>query len=453
MRSRARVLSSIQASDLEYNDGISHYLSSNSEVSKCVVEPGSAEDVSKILRILGRTRTQFAVKGGGHAFNPGFSSTPGVQIYMRRFSSIHYDAEAQTVEIGIGLLWDDVYAALAPFGVNVVGSRSKGIGVAGPALGGGLSFKSNQYGLTVDTVTSYKLVKPEGQIVTVNSASDSDLFFGLKGGLNNFGIVTTFTLKTFPQTQVWGGVITFVPTELSKVNEAVSFFSSEVKDPRAMINLAYISIMGSIIPAAHIFYDGPTPPTGTFDRFLSISTLTSDVKTRSFLDFFQVGDANATIPRGRSHTLSLQAFTPNIVETIVEQAQFWGSKLATQSGTMVVYVLEPFLPDAFNRSKSATAFPPNRSPAFLPLEAIFEWTSPSSDHIFINAIKESIGNITAAAVEQGQSLVPSLPIYGNYAIDNIPLEQIYGQNVPRLKALKARIDPCNVMGLAGGFKF
>lgn len=80
------------------------------------------------------------VKGGGHASNPGFSSTTGVQIAMFRFSEVAYDATSQTVDVGAGLVWDDVYAALEPYGVNVVGGRVTGVGVAGFTLGGGTLF-------------------------------------------------------------------------------------------------------------------------------------------------------------------------------------------------------------------------------------------------------------------------------------------------------------------------
>ena len=77
------------------------------------------------------------VKGGGHAANPGFSSTKGVQIAMYRFNGIKYSPDNQTVDVGSGLIWDDVYAALEPYAVNVVGGRVSGIGVAGVTLGGG----------------------------------------------------------------------------------------------------------------------------------------------------------------------------------------------------------------------------------------------------------------------------------------------------------------------------
>jgi FAD/FMN-containing dehydrogenase len=191
------------------------------------------------LRIVGSTRTPFAVKGGGHATNQGFSSTTGVQISMARFNEVTYNPKTKTALIGAGLIWDDVYAALEPYDVQVVGGRSPGVGVAGFTLGGGgssvfacddirldlvssgYSFLTNQYGLGADNVAQYELVLPTGNIVNVTAQSHPDLFFGLRGGFNNFvsfwlfldsptttqprsqGIVTRFTLKTHPVSQCW----------------------------------------------------------------------------------------------------------------------------------------------------------------------------------------------------------------------------------------------------------
>jgi len=73
--------------------------------------------------------------------NPGFSSTPGVQISMSRFNDTKVDPENETVEIGPGLTWDQVYETLSPTGVNVVGGRVAGVGVAGLILGGGESHR------------------------------------------------------------------------------------------------------------------------------------------------------------------------------------------------------------------------------------------------------------------------------------------------------------------------
>ena len=79
------------------------------------------------------------MKGGGHATNPKFSSTSGVQIALSRFNETKFNVISGTVEVGAGLTWDQVYAALEPTGVNVVGGRVPGVGVAGLILGGGES--------------------------------------------------------------------------------------------------------------------------------------------------------------------------------------------------------------------------------------------------------------------------------------------------------------------------
>jgi FAD/FMN-containing dehydrogenase len=85
----------------------------------------------------------FAVKGGGHATNPGFSGTRGVQIALSRFNETKVNPSCGTVEVGAGLTWDQVYAALEPTGVNVIGGRVPGVGVAGLTLGGGECLQSS----------------------------------------------------------------------------------------------------------------------------------------------------------------------------------------------------------------------------------------------------------------------------------------------------------------------
>jgi len=88
------------------------------------------------LQEIALDNVPFAVKGGGHATNPGFSSTSGVHISMTRFNDIVLRKD-KTVEIGAGLTWTDVYTYLVPKGFNVVGGRLNGVGVAGLTLGGG----------------------------------------------------------------------------------------------------------------------------------------------------------------------------------------------------------------------------------------------------------------------------------------------------------------------------
>lgn len=87
---------------LNFLEDTEHYMSSSSETPLCVVEVTSAEDVSEVLKIVGATRTPFAVKSGGHASNPGFSSTTGVFISLAKLKQITLSADKSTIEIGLG---------------------------------------------------------------------------------------------------------------------------------------------------------------------------------------------------------------------------------------------------------------------------------------------------------------------------------------------------------------
>ncbi|KAF4610654.1 hypothetical protein D9613_006785 [Agrocybe pediades] len=439
---------------LKYTEGIHHWASSSTQLAKCVVEPGTAGDVGVILNIVATTQTPFAVKGGGHASNPGFSSTTGVHISMTRFDEVTYDAASQTVVVGSGLVWDDVYEALAPHNVNVVGGRVTGVGVAGFTLGGGYSWKTNQYGLTIDTVTAFELVKPDGTVVTVTQASDPALFSGLKGGLNNFGIVTKFTLKTFPQTQVWGGLITIVAPHIDDVAAATAAFSASATDPKAGIITTYNFLLGQPGISLLLFYDAPTPPAGIFDDFLAIPYFSKDVKTRDFLSLVKASPSDATSgTRGIFNTVSLLQFTPNLLDVILNETIFWGTQLSLKGGVFISYDVEPFLPDIYSHNTQTTAFPPVRSLGLLPFNIYYAWTSSLFDDDFHEAARLSAKAVYDAAVAEGQTAIVGAPIYPNYAIYDTPLTGMYGANLPALQALKASVDPSNVMGLAGGFKF
>jgi len=124
------------------------------------------------MKLIGQYRVPFAAKGGGHTMNPHFSSTNGVHISMTRFQKIVYHESNQTVDVGAGLVWNDVYERRDPYNVTVVGGRFFGVGVGGLVLGGGYSWKSNQYGLSIDNVYEYEV-----QIIALHlSKIKNDLF-------------------------------------------------------------------------------------------------------------------------------------------------------------------------------------------------------------------------------------------------------------------------------------
>ncbi|KAH9017336.1 FAD-binding domain-containing protein [Lactarius deliciosus] len=436
----------------QYNADIDHSLITSTQVSACSVEPGSAADVGAILRILGSTRTPFAVKGAGHALNPGFSSTSGVQISMTRFSNIEHNNATGTVDAGSGVTWDQVYIALDPTGVNVVGGRVPTVGTSGLTLGGGYALMSNQYGLTIDNMAGYELVLPNGTITNVTE-SNKDLWFALRGGGNNFGIVTKFTYKTVPQGQVWGGTISYNADQLDLVKEALVKFQQKNDTKAALTVPVTYAPGGAISVGALVFYNAPTPAPGIFDDLLAIPTNQSDVKTRSFVDMFNTLSF-INFPkniRGRANGISVTQYSPSVFDAIVNQTLFWGAKLgALDPNVTVSLACEAFLEDLFSHG-SDSAYPPDRSRALLPTAATITYNNASLDDAMSKGLRTLSDTVTAAAVADGQN-VSHAAVYPNYALFDTPLEEIYGANLPRLHRIKKAVDPTNVMGLAGGFK-
>lgn len=189
--------------DSIYESDIFHASSSSSQQAACSVEPSTIDEVVGIIKVISEQNAPFALKSGGHAQNVGFSSTEGIQIALKNFNSVEYDPVTNLATIGTGQLWESVYAGLEQHGVSLNGGRVSGVGVGGFVLGGGYSWLTNQIGLTSDRVVEYEIVLYTGEILKVNREYHSDLFFGLKGGGNNFGVVTSVTLEAHQQGQVY----------------------------------------------------------------------------------------------------------------------------------------------------------------------------------------------------------------------------------------------------------
>jgi FAD/FMN-containing dehydrogenase len=178
----------------------------------CVFLPSNAEDVAFAVKtLLKYPSVQFALKAGGHSPNLGYNSVDGGVLISFR-PNLKYatpSSDRNTVIVGAGAKWEDVYAALDPYNKVVVGGRLGDVGVTGFLLGGGLSFLSAQHGLACDNIVNAEVVLANGTITNANATSNPDLFFALKGGGNQYAIVVRWTLKTYEagdNGKIWGGV-------------------------------------------------------------------------------------------------------------------------------------------------------------------------------------------------------------------------------------------------------
>ncbi len=129
-------------------------------------------------------------------------------MVMSNLTTLSLSSDQKTVSLGPSHRWADVYSWLQTYNLTVGGGRLAPVGVPGLLLAGGVNFYGNQHGFSVDQIVQYEVVLASGLIVYATKDQNSDLFWALKGGSSNFGIVTRFDVTTIPSKKVWAGIYT-----------------------------------------------------------------------------------------------------------------------------------------------------------------------------------------------------------------------------------------------------
>jgi len=146
-----------------------------------------------------------AVRGGGHNGGGLGLCNDGLVIDLSGIKFVRVDTSNNTVRVGGGNLWGEVDHATHPFGLAVPAGIISTTGVGGLTLGGGVGHLSRKYGLTIDNLLEADMVLADGSFVTVNKDQNTDLFWAIRGGGGNFGIVTSFKFQAHSVKTVIGG--------------------------------------------------------------------------------------------------------------------------------------------------------------------------------------------------------------------------------------------------------
>jgi FAD/FMN-containing dehydrogenase len=137
-------------------------------------------------------------------------------MVMSNLTTISLSSDKTVLTLGPSHRWGDVYKWLTPYNLSVAGGRLTPVGVPGLLLGGGINFYGNQFGFSCDNVIQYELVTAAGDIVYPTKSNLPDLFWALKGGSSNFGIVTNFYMKTIPSKKVFAGIYSVADADIPR---------------------------------------------------------------------------------------------------------------------------------------------------------------------------------------------------------------------------------------------
>jgi hypothetical protein len=201
-------------------------------------------DVMASVNFARENNLLVAVRGGGHNGGGLGLCDEGLVIDLSGLKFIRVDTSNNTVRVGGGNLWGEVDHATHPFGLAVPAGIISTTGVGGLTLGGGVGHLSRKYGLTIDNLLEADMVLADGSFVTVNSSQNSDLFWAIRGGGGNFGIVTSFKFQAHPVKTVFGGP-TLWPIE--KTEEIMEWYHDFISNAPDELN-GFIATM--VIPGA-----------------------------------------------------------------------------------------------------------------------------------------------------------------------------------------------------------
>lgn len=170
-------------------------------IARCV-------DVADVMNAINFAREQHltpAIRGGGHN-GPGLGTCDnGLVVDLSNMNGIRVDPVARTVRVEGGCTWGAVDHATHPFGLATPSGFISTTGVGGLTLGGGIGYLSRTFGLTIDNLLSVDMVLADGSFVTANAQEHADLFWAVRGGGGNFGVVTSFLFQLHPISTVYGG--------------------------------------------------------------------------------------------------------------------------------------------------------------------------------------------------------------------------------------------------------
>ncbi|KAF9891383.1 hypothetical protein FE257_004239 [Aspergillus nanangensis] len=252
----------------------------------CVFEPAHSDQVAHMIQASQKYRCPFAVKSGGHGAFAGASNIEGgITMSLERLDEIHISDDSSLVTIGMGNIWLDVYERLEARKLAVAGGRYPSVGVGGLSLGGGQSFFASSRGWTCDNIRSYQVVLADCQVIEANETSHPDLHWALRGGGNNFGVVTKITMETFPMMdgKMWGGLRIHSEDQFAQVLHAANNLGNMEADENVngaqIIN--FMSVQGKKLAVAILTHSVPEPNPPVMSEYLSIPAIVDTTHIRS----------------------------------------------------------------------------------------------------------------------------------------------------------------------------
>ncbi|KAL2071017.1 hypothetical protein VTL71DRAFT_14043 [Oculimacula yallundae] len=410
----------------------------------CFFQPKTTEQVQAAIVEVVRAKCPFAIKGGGHSSNPkGSSIQDGFQFDLSHIDHIRIAEDKETVEVGPGVHWGQLYLELEKHGIIAVGGRDAIVGVPGFIFGGGISYYANQYGWGIDNLISVDIVLANGELITASAESHLDLFKALRGGAHNFGIVTNLVLKVHPYDGMWGGYNIAQEEHFDAVFEAYDQYSKDlVSDGKAHMILDFYRRDGVLMVVEFMGYPDPKPDPPIYDKIRQIPSLDNTLRVAHYSDLAQemTVATDCSNKRNMYWTLAME-YDIKLLRSALE---IWieGTALSTEkfSTAFDVNHITPAMRNKSSRNGLGNLY--GLEGANVPLTNILltgTWENASDDAEINELLKGITHRIEALAKKEGKDCAFK---YMNYANAEQDVISSFGQDAKTFMLdVAAKYDP------------
>ena len=405
-------------------------------------------DVVTVVKFAREHGLLVAVRGGGHSVAGHSSCDGGLVIDLTRMRGVDVDPDARIARVQGGALWADVDREAQPYGLVVPGGVVSETGVAGLTLGGGEGWVRRKYGLTIDSLLSARVVCADGSVRTASATSEPDLFWALRGGGGNFGVVTSFEFRAHPLGPIvafagvfypvadaahvlprWREYCATTPDEVTSAAVAISF-PADPHLPPPVHNQSCLVI-------AAVYAGEPNQGMRVMQPLRELGTPLADISQP--MPFMAVQTAfDGFFPMGKLQSYwkaqHLPVLSDDAIAVIAERANQRPSPL-----TLVVTFQ---MGGAINRvGPTETAYAERSAPWMSSVDG--NWENPADNATNIAWVRESFRRI--APYSNGMTYT-SFTGQADETASTLTANA-YGANLDRLRRIKAHYDPDNFFRL------
>ena len=405
-----------------------------------VVQPTGTADVRTAVNFARDHGLLLAVKCGGHSYAGKSTCDGGMQIDLSRFRGVRVDPQSRTAYVAGGSLLGELDHEAMALGLVTTAGTVSHTGVGGLTLGAGFGRLARRFGLALDNVQGVDIVTADGRLLHASAEQNPDLYWGVRGGGGNFGVVTSFEFRLHPmQRQVIGGDVVF---PISRARELLDFYSTfSLEAPDELYSDAVMHSPAGGKDGAFIISVCYSGPAGDADRVLApLRKLGKPLQDGiASVDYVQLQrSSDITDPRNRGEYLKsgfINGFPPELVATLID-----GFQPDPQRGTVVFFQHSG---GAIGRvATDATAFPHRRSR--LNMFAVVTWDIERDGAPHVKYVKD-----------YWSKLQPHTDGYYTNEVANEPQKQVdenYQGNIGRLVQVKNKYDPGNLFRLNANVK-